>query len=371
MAIYRLEAKAISRGQGRSCVAAAAYRHATKLHDQRQDLSHSYERKGGVVLSEIVAPDGVPNWAESRQDLWNRADSAEKRKDAITAREILLTLPRELDDQQRADLVRDFCRSQFNGRGIVADVAIHAPDGLPDPETGQINKQPHAHVMLTDRVLDATSPTGFSTRKDRTLADATGIEAVRTAWAEHVNGALERASLKTRVDHRSIERQRGEAKAVAMDTQRPEAERQDAEIQAVTLDRAPEPKIGPVATAMVRDGRADHAHAWQDVRNVRQERTLRESIAREWRAALDQAHALAQTIAEGARQMVAALSQREALIAAAGGALVDDALRILGQRHQQQEAERILAERQREQERQRKLEAERTHRARGRGGWSR
>ena len=66
MAIYRLEAKAISRGQGRSCVAAAAYRHATTLRDERQQLTHSYERKEGVMASEIVAPERAPDWALER-----------------------------------------------------------------------------------------------------------------------------------------------------------------------------------------------------------------------------------------------------------------------------------------------------------------
>lgn len=360
MAIYRLEAKAISRGQGRSCVAAAAYRHATTLRDERQQLTHSYERKEGVAHSEIIAPDDAPQWARERGTLWNRADAAEKRKDAITAREVLLTLPRELSDDQRVALVRDFCREQFIGRSIVADVAIHEPDGLPDPETGETGKQPHAHIMLTDRALDGASPTGFSAKKDRTLAAADGIEALRTSWAGHVNGALERAGISQRVDHRSLERQRIEAAAVATDTARPEPERRQAEIRAVTLDRSPEPKIGPVAAAMVRAGRAEHAHAWRDVCGARHERTLREAIAQEWREFTEQAREMARTVAERTRRLVeqaaAALAQREALVTAAGGALVDDALRILNQR-QQQDAERILAERQRQQERESQRDA--------------
>lgn len=360
VAIYRLEAKTISRGQGRSCVAAAAYRHATTLHDERQQMTHSYRRKIGVVHSELLTPAGAPDWARDRGQLWNRADAAEKRKDAITAREVLLTLPCELSDAQRLILVRDFCREQFTARGLIADMAIHEPDGLPDPETGETSKQPHAHVMITDRALDDTSPTGLAAKKDRTLANADGIEALRAAWAEHGNRALKQAGLSAHLDHRSLERQRIEAVALA-EAQPPTAKGRNAEIRIVVLDRPPEPKIGPVAAAMVRAGRGDQAHAWREVRETRRERTLREALAAECRALLDQGRAVVRAMREQAQRLAdeaaKALHQREALIAAANSPLVDDAIAILNRR-QQQEAERILAERQREDQRKR----------RGRGG---
>lgn len=269
MSHFRIEVQAISRGKGRSIVAAAAYRSATKLRDERQGLDHDYQRKGGVERAEIIAPADAPAWATDRNALWNRADAAEKRKDAITGRELLLSLPRELGERERVELVRGFIRDQVTGRGIVADVAWHAPEGL----DGQ--QQPHAHVLLTDRVLTLA---GFDAKKDRTLSQPQGIEDLRAAWAAHVNAALARAQVADRVDHRSLERQRADALRGAADAARPKPERQVAQIQAIALDRPPEPKIGPVAAAMVRQGRGDQAHAWKDVRGLRQDREAMRQI---------------------------------------------------------------------------------------------
>lgn len=329
MAIYRLEVKAISRGQGRSCVAAAAYRHGCLLNDERQQITHDYSRKQAVEYSEIIAPENAPSWVLNREQLWNRADAAEKRKDALTAREILLTLPRELTAEQNVELVRNFCR-QFTARGIVADIAIHAPDTLPDHETGQVHEQRHAHVMLTDRALDGD---GFAGRKDRTLAGPEGVEAVRASWADHANGALERAGLGERLDHRSLERQRTAA-----------VQRGD-EIEAARLDRPPEPKIGPMAAAMIRSGRADAAHAWRDVREVRRERNLRDGLAEAWRFVRAKAVDLGAEIGDKARQLVEAAKVFLDLpeVAAAGQAL------------QWREAEKILLQRQQAQQKGLKL----------------
>lgn len=274
MVHFRIELKAISRGQGRSCVAAAAYRAAEKLHDKRQGLDHDYGRKDGVERSEIIAPDNAPDWTRDRASLWNAADAAEKRKDAITARELILSLPRELGERERIELVRDFVRTAFSPRGIVADVSWHQPDA----RDGQA--QPHAHVLLTDR---AVSGQGFAPTKDRTLARAEGVEALRAAWAEHVNRALERAGVRGQVDHRSLERQRVEAAALAQDPGQPETVRMAARIRVIEVDRPPEPKVGPVAMAMHRRGRGDRAHALRDADQVRQVRRFVHDLARQMR----------------------------------------------------------------------------------------
>lgn len=86
MAIYHLSAKVISRAGGRSSVAAAAYRTAGRLRDDRQGLEHDYSRKGGVVHSEIIAPENAPDWMRDRDQLWNAVEAVEKRRDAQLAR---------------------------------------------------------------------------------------------------------------------------------------------------------------------------------------------------------------------------------------------------------------------------------------------
>lgn len=359
MAIYRCEAKAISRGQGRSCVAAAAYRHAEKLRDERQDLTHSYERKEGVTHSEIIAPDGAPEWARDREKLWNHIDAAEKRKDAMTAREVLVALPRELNREQQVEAVRSFVREEFTSRGIVADVAIHEPSAR-DGE-----KQPHAHIMVSDRALDPSQPNGLAAKKDRTLAQADGIEAMRERWGQHCNRALERAHVPERVDHRSLADQRRAVLVVAADNTRPQAERQQAAQRAFLLDRPPEPKIGPVAMEMERQGRGGEAHALRDAMEVRQDRTMLARLVNGWHQVRDQVAELRQVVETKAREtaerMKAAaeklLPDRSALLAAANGMDVGKANDLLMQR----DAERLLRERQerRQAEEKARLEAER------------
>ena len=297
VAIYRCEVKNISRGQGRSCVAAAAYRHACELRDERQQMTHGYERKRGVEHSEIVVPEQAPDWASDRAKLWNVVDSAEKRKDARTAKEILLALPRELSRKQQAEAVRDFCRAEFSNKGLIADIAIHAPDARDG------GKQPHAHVMVATRALEGQ---GLAKAKEGSLDKPAGIEALREAWGRHCNAALERAGLEERVDHRSLKAQRAEALAVANDTGRPEPARRLAEVRAIELDRQPEPKIGAVAAAMDRQGRGEEAHALREALVVRQERNQLRELGHELRQLVDQAT----RAIEAGRQQLAALWKR-------------------------------------------------------------
>lgn len=223
MATYRLEAKIIGRSQGRSATASAAYRAAEQIEDARTGQGFDYTRKRGVLHTEIIAPDGTPDWMGDRAQLWNAVERAEKRKDAQLAREILLSLPHELTPAQRIELVQGFVRAEFVSEGMIADIAVHAPDRLGD------TRNHHAHVMLTMRELAGE---GFGP-KVRAWNSTEQLEAWREHWAQTVNAELERQGHDARVDHRSLADQ--------------------------GIDREPEPKQGPVATEMEREGRQSHA----------------------------------------------------------------------------------------------------------------
>ena len=263
MAIYHLSAKVIGRKAGRSSVAAAAYRSGGRLRDERQGIEHDYSRKGGVVHAEILAPENAPDWMRDRDRLWNAVEAVERRKDAQLAREIEVALPRELDRTARLELVRGFVGREFVGRGMIADLAIHegrARDG---------REQPHAHVMLTMRELTGE---GFG-KKARDWNAPERLIGWREAWAREANGALERAGRAERIDHRTLEVQREEARGRA-DRERG-AGRPDLALvhdrDAVALDREPEPKIGPAAAALERRGiETERGAAFRDVaaRNV-------------------------------------------------------------------------------------------------------
>ena len=196
MAIYHFSAKAISRSQGRSAVASAAYRSAEKLVDERTDLTHDYTRKQDVIEKAILLPKDAPEWMGDREKLWNTVEQTEKRKDAQMARDLNVSLPRELSAEQNWDLLKTFVQSEFVDRGMVADVAFHR--GHRGEEA-----QPHGHVLLTMREI---TEDGFGP-KVRAWNDRSLLQHWRERWAEHVNLELARVGLDMRIDHRSLESQ--------------------------------------------------------------------------------------------------------------------------------------------------------------------
>jgi len=192
MAIYHLSVQVISRGQGKSCVAAAAYRAGEKLHDERQELNHDYTKKQGVE-SEIIAPSNSPSWVTDREKLWNEVDRAETRCNSRTAREINIALPVDLSKEYQKEIVREYVKESFVDKGMVADVCFHFND----------ENNPHCHIMLTTREIDKD---GF-TKKNREWDKKENVEEWRENWANHSNKALEKAGCEERIDHRSYKDQ--------------------------------------------------------------------------------------------------------------------------------------------------------------------
>ena len=153
----------IKRSEGRSAVAAAAYRSGTKLTNEWDGLTHDYTRKGGVVHAEIMLPAHAPPEFADRSTLWNSVEQIEKARDSQLAREIEAALPRELSREQQLALVRAYVKDNFVDKGMCADFAIH------DKGTGN----PHVHIMLTVRPLKENGAWGAKCRKAYDL-DETG-----------------------------------------------------------------------------------------------------------------------------------------------------------------------------------------------------
>ena len=133
MAIYHFSAKVISRANGSSALASAAYRSAGRLYDERLDRHHDFTGKSGVVHSDVLTPENVPDEFHNREQLWNAVEAGEKRRDAQLAREIEFAIPRELDQSDGIELARDFVRDEFVSRGMIADLNVHwdiGADGL-------------------------------------------------------------------------------------------------------------------------------------------------------------------------------------------------------------------------------------------------
>src|SRR3546814_18833208 len=122
MAIYHFSAKVIGRSSGSSAVASAAYRAAERLPDDRLGRDHDFSNKAGVVHSEILAPEGAPVRLNDRATLWNEVEAGENRKDAQLAREVEISIPRELNQPQGIQLARDSVAKQFVAPGLFADM---------------------------------------------------------------------------------------------------------------------------------------------------------------------------------------------------------------------------------------------------------
>ena len=225
MAIYHLAAKAVSRSAGRSATAAAAYRAAECIEDERTGQQHDYTRKRGVECTEIVVPDGQPG--PDRPTLWNLAEMAERRKDACVAREIEIALPSEITAERRHALAVGFALTLATERGCAVDVCIHAPSKDGD------ERNHHAHLLMSTRTVrrleSGAIVLGAKCEQERAGRDRKAdLAAIRERWAVMCNAALQYAGQEARVDHRSLEAQ--------------------------GIDREPTRHMGPTAIALERRG---------------------------------------------------------------------------------------------------------------------
>ncbi|MBN9074585.1 MAG: MobA/MobL family protein [Rhizobiales bacterium] len=207
-AIFNVRVSVFQRSAGRSAVAAAAYRSASRLTDERIGETFDYTKKRAED-SFILAPPDAPAWAYDRAQLWNRVEAAEKRKDAVVAREVLITIPRDIP----ADARRAFAEAavaSYVAAGAVVDVAIHCPADVYGEE------QPHIHVMLASRCVDASELSGFAKTRNAVLTAmfesggrhgggerGDALKAERERIAGIMNRFLESAGSARRADHRT------------------------------------------------------------------------------------------------------------------------------------------------------------------------
>lgn len=242
MAIYHFSASAISRrsqnpgAPERSVVACAAYRSGSVLYDVRQQKTHDFTRKSDVVGSEIIVPEGTPEALRDRQTWWNTIEVIEKRKDACLAREIEVSLPRELTHPQRQAIVREFVQEALTCHGLVADVAYH---NRPSKRDGHDN--PHAHILYSTRTV---TPDGLGKKNRELEAGRTQyLHQWRALWADILNKHLADSGSSERVDHRTLAEQGKDWKL-------------------------PEPKVGVHAWGMEHRGmKSDRAARWRAVEN--------------------------------------------------------------------------------------------------------
>lgn len=221
IAIYHCHIQIISRGKGKSAVAAAAYRSGEKIINQWDGVTHDYTHKGGVIHSEIMLPSHAIPALANRSNLWNSVEVAEKASNSQLAREIEIALPVELTKEEQINLVRTYVQDSFIAAGMCVDFSVH----------NKADGNPHAHIMLTMRPLLEDGNWGAKCRKvydldakGQRIPDGKGgwknhrenvndwndnakAEVWRKSWADYANRALEQAGHSERIDNRSYARQ--------------------------------------------------------------------------------------------------------------------------------------------------------------------
>lgn len=269
-AIFNVRVSVFQRSVGRSAVAAAAYRSATSLTDHRIGEVFDYRQKSAED-SFILAPADAPAWVYDREELWNRVEAAERRKDAVVAREVLISIPRDVPPESRRAFA-EAAVAPYVEAGAVVDVAYHCPPAVDGGE------QPHFHVMLATRLLDESQESGFAKTRNAALTAmfesggrhggerGAALTAERERIASVMNTFLAAAGSDRRADHRS-NRARG-------------------------LDREPEPKIGEGRKVAVRK-RAKGDRRTQLVSSMRATR-IHENKLQQTEEAIMQTHPLNQ-----------------------------------------------------------------------------
>ena len=225
MAIYHMQAKVVSRGSGRSAVAASAYMSCSRMYNDYDGIQHDYTRKHGLIYQEVMLPPMAPSEWNDREQLWNAVEETEKTKDSRLAREFVVALPVELDKDSNISLLQDFIKKNFVDMGMCADFAIHDTDG----------HNPHAHILLTVRPLNENGTWQYKTEKEYLCikdGEEKGYERIdkhpkssrygrqnpiseqwnsdeqlciwRANWADAVNKMLARNQINATIDHRSF-----------------------------------------------------------------------------------------------------------------------------------------------------------------------
>ncbi len=219
MAITHFTPQLISRGDGRSAVLSAAYRHCARMEHEAEARTVDYSNKRNLAHEEFLLPPDAPDWARELiadrsvagavEAFWNKVEAFEKRADAQFAKEFVIALPVELGREQNVALMRQFVFEQALARGQVADWVYHDEPA-----------NPHVHLMTSLRSL---TEAGFGPKKVAVIGpdgqplrtangkiqyrlwagEKTEFLQQRTAWLDLQNHHLALAGLEIRVDGRS------------------------------------------------------------------------------------------------------------------------------------------------------------------------
>lgn len=218
IAIYHLSVQIISRSDGRSSIAAAAYRSGSKIDSSWDGLTYDFTRKKWIEHSEILLPAHAPKSFKDRSVLWNAVENAEKSGTAQLAREVEIALPAELSLPKQRELIRSYVNENFVAKGMCADISIHNPPitnshGAPIDINGNKTKNrdemifqnPHAHILLTMRAINEDgkwqpkSERAYICKKGQetlTIPASMMAKAEKTGWKKLYNYQIGKQKIK-------------------------------------------------------------------------------------------------------------------------------------------------------------------------------
>ena len=227
MALYHFSVRHVSRGKGQMVVASAAYISGQRIYDGYYNKIHDYTSKSGVVFTEILTPEYVPERMTDRETLWNEVEHVERNNKAQLAYSFDIALQNELTLEENIRLAKEFCQEQFVVCGMIVDLAVH--EGKSDNEEEPDN--PHFHVLAPirpfteegiwgnkqrreyildedgNRVKDAKGKDMFNAVSTTGWNDPELLKEWRRAWTEKVNGKFQECHMAARIDHRSYKEQ--------------------------------------------------------------------------------------------------------------------------------------------------------------------
>jgi hypothetical protein len=200
MAIYHLNIKTGSKGNGKSAGAKAEY-------IEREGKYKPKEKD--VLMSESG---NMPYWAEKKPSAyWKSADIYE-RSNGRLYKELEFSLPKELKDEDKISLVRDYVSYLTGGENLPYTWAIHNNDP----------NNPHCHLIISERVNDnekrprdrwfsrynGKSPQKGGARKTEALKSREWFNDTTEKWETFANHYLEEAGFPDiKIDRRSLEAQ--------------------------------------------------------------------------------------------------------------------------------------------------------------------
>lgn len=222
MSLYHFHVTQLGRSKGYSAVSAAAYRSGEKIYDDYYGETQDYTKKGGVIKTEILAPDYVPERLRERAILWNELESVEKHPKAQLAYSFDLALQNELTTEENIVLGERFVREELVSRGMICDVAFHLP-GKSDSDIknthmhvltpirpfipeGRWGEKQHREYVLDEngeRTRDENGKYVFNSRPTTEWGSPELLDHWRERWAQMVNEEFEKRGIEARVDHRS------------------------------------------------------------------------------------------------------------------------------------------------------------------------